>query len=557
MNIIRSMQPLLTSRVTSNNAALQIWRERIFTAITIVAVVSGLPVIIVTLINQYQRQNWVLIGIYSLAYLWVFAISIIRKLPYFVRAGSFVLLCYSIGFITTFDNATAGDGNVWFLVTSIIAAIFIGGRFGFGIAAVNLFSWLAIGFLFTRGIITFPQSTVDKLSQPDNYPNWINLGVTFSAASLTVIASASAVLNNLSATLLRSQDLTEELEQKSNELQTQTDILTQRTKDLENSTKIIGKISSILAPDRFIQESADLIRKEFNFSHVGIYIVDDATKFAKLEASTGFATIDFSPQLEIATRSDSAISHVVSTAEVYTFHEGDEKVFQQIENQLSTMRSYAVLPMREREQIIGAIALQSDFPKPFDLANLYTLQILVEQIATLYTNAQLFVERESALEAERRAYGELTQSAWKQIIQSRREIGFRRDKNGISPATETRSSQARNGNSLSIPIRVRGHLIGFVDAQKSNQSGPWKTSESDLLESIADRLESALDTARLYEDTQLLAEQERLVGEVTTKIRETLDTESVLRTAVHEIRAAMDIPKVSIRLLPESPEENE
>ena len=60
----------------------------------------------------------------------------------------------------------------------------------------------------------------------------------------------------------------------------------------------------------------------------------------------------------------------------------------------------------------------------------------------------------------------------------------------------------------------------------------------------------ALESARLYQDTQFLAEQERLISDITSKMRESLDIETVLKTAVREIRSAMDIPKVTVRLRP-------
>lgn len=298
-----------------------------------------------------------------------------------------------------------------------------------------------------------------------------------------------------------------------------------------------------------LQEAAALVYQEFDFNHVGFYIIDEQSNEAVLKNSIGKDRAG-SPQKNLTVSlSEGVISQAISFGEAFTHHEGDDQIFKGIDYQHPTSRSFAVLPLRAREQIVGAITLQSTHPSPFDRAFVYTLQILVDQIAMLLVNARLFVERETALEAERRAYGELTQSAWKQIIQSRTTVGYRRDKSGITPAGEIRSSQdTSDGKTISIPIHVRGQLIGFVDAQKPPQSGFWKTSESELLESIAERLESALDTARLYEDTQLLAEQERLVGEVTTKMRETLDIETVLKTAVREIRSAMDIPKVTVRL---------
>ncbi|OQX60826.1 MAG: hypothetical protein B5M51_09785 [Anaerolinea sp. 4484_236] len=68
---------------------------------------------------------------------------------------------------------------------------------------------------------------------------------------------------------------------------------------------------------------------------------------------------------------------------------------------LSDARSYAVLPLRTREKILGVIVMQSQEPQNFDSNTLTTLQIMTDHIATQLDNAQLFAERENALEAER------------------------------------------------------------------------------------------------------------------------------------------------------------
>ncbi|MGD9048060.1 MAG: hypothetical protein PVF77_08415, partial [Anaerolineae bacterium] len=63
-----------------------------------------------------------------------------------------------------------------------------------------------------------------------------------------------------------------------------------------------------------------------------------------------------------------------------------------------------------------------------------------------------------------------------------------------------------------------------------------------------DQLGVALDSARLYEDTQRRAAEDRLVGEITARIRETLDVDTVLQTAVREMSKTLDIPRVEVRL---------
>ncbi|MFN2283211.1 MAG: hypothetical protein ACK2UQ_02230, partial [Anaerolineae bacterium] len=53
---------------------------------------------------------------------------------------------------------------------------------------------------------------------------------------------------------------------------------------------------------------------------------------------------------------------------------------------------------------------------------------------------------------------------------------------------------------------------------------------------------------RLLDETQRSAAQERLVGEVTSRIRETLDMNAILRTAVRELGEALPGSKVQVRL---------
>ncbi|OQX62254.1 MAG: hypothetical protein B5M51_06390, partial [Anaerolinea sp. 4484_236] len=50
----------------------------------------------------------------------------------------------------------------------------------------------------------------------------------------------------------------------------------------------------------------------------------------------------------------------------------------------------------------------------------------------------------------------------------------------------------------------------------------------------------ALESARLYRETQQRAERERLVTDITTKIRSTTDPEQMLKTAVEELKLALN-----------------
>jgi GAF domain-containing protein len=57
-----------------------------------------------------------------------------------------------------------------------------------------------------------------------------------------------------------------------------------------------------------------------------------------------------------------------------------------------------------------------------------------------------------------------------------------------------------------------------------------------------------MESARLYEEIQLQAAREQMVGEITGRIRETLDIETVLHTAAQEIYQALGLRDVTIKL---------
>jgi GAF domain-containing protein len=77
------------------------------------------------------------------------------------------------------------------------------------------------------------------------------------------------------------------------------------------------------------------------------------------------------------------------------------------------------------------------------------------------------------------------------------------------------------------------------------------------METLTEQLSVALEGARLYQDSQRRAERERLTGEVTARMRETLDIDSVLQTAVREMRAILGLAEAEVRMGVDSAPEGE
>jgi K+-sensing histidine kinase KdpD len=113
---------------------------------------------------------------------------------------------------------------------------------------------------------------------------------------------------------------------------------------------------------------------------------------------------------------------------------------------------------------------------------------------------------------------------------------------------ETVLGQDKSATMLATPIKARGQTIGVLNAHKPAGTGAWTPEEVALLETLTEQLSVALESARLYQDTQRRAAREQVVGQVATQMRETLNVDAVLQTAVREMRQALDIAEVEVRL---------
>jgi GAF domain-containing protein/HAMP domain-containing protein len=129
---------------------------------------------------------------------------------------------------------------------------------------------------------------------------------------------------------------------------------------------------------------------------------------------------------------------------------------------------------------------------------------------------------------------------------------------GRSPSTlRPRSGHSGDTDSsppaLVAPIMLRGQPIGALGFRGEGRQ--WSDDDIALAEAIAEQLALAADNLRLLDETQRRAAHERLTGEVTARMRETLDMETVLKTAVDEMYQALGLDEIVIRLATEETDE--
>ena len=358
-------------------------------------------------------------------------------------------------------------------------------------------------------------------------------------------------------------DLIVNLEQR---VATRTQELEQRSEQLITAAEVGRIAATILDMGTLLQDTVQLIRERFDLYYVGIFLLDDAQEYAVLRAGTGEAGKAMLARGHKIRVGEGMIGWAVANNQSRVALEVGADAVRKPTAELPDTRSEAALPLRSRGRVIGALTVQSTQPGVFDEATIAVLQTMADLVSAAIDNARLYTETEAALQSARRAYSERAREDWLDLLQSHPGLSFRSDYSGTSPVTGNwtpamerawgegkpvliPAEQTEDGiPKLAIPIKVRDNVIGVIQANKPSDTPIWTTDEQTMLEAIVEQIGLSLDSARLYEETQLRAETERVIGEVSSRMRETLDIETVLQTAVRELRAVLDLAEVEIRM---------
>jgi GAF domain-containing protein/HAMP domain-containing protein len=330
--------------------------------------------------------------------------------------------------------------------------------------------------------------------------------------------------------------------------------LERRSSYQEASAEVGRAASSILDTDRLIRQVVDLIRERFELYYVGLFLVDETGEWAVLRAGTGEAGLAMLGRSHRLRVGQGMIGWSIANAQARVALEAEADAVRSVTAELPDTRSEAALPLRSRGQVIGALTVQSDRPGVFDEVAIAVLQTMADQVAVALDNARLFQQVQESVETERRAYGELSREAWAELARGRSYLGYRYDESGVVPVNvrleldDERGGDGDGQPGLALPIKVRGRVIATIKAHKPDGAGDWAAEEAALLETLANQVGVALEGARLYQDTQLRAARERLTSEITARMRETLDVETILQTAVREMRQALGLHDVTIQL---------
>lgn len=541
------------------NPDVRAWqRQLVRGALLSLVMVGPLALLAASYYAYVLRVLW-LIPLYVTAYAAVCVVTFWRRIPYMVQVISFIALVYIVALSDFLQDGRGGSGRLLLLVIVSLAMLLLGRRGSVVVLGLGLLTLLGFGLAYSLGWLTLPPGQEVRSNDPSG---WISNGVVFLMAAVLVLASQNYLVPRLSAALTQSQKLAQDLAAQRSNLEQlvadRTAALTRRARYLEATSDVARGISSVLEIHELLALVVNLIGERFEFYHVGLFFIDPTGQWATLQAtSSGGGQRMLARGYRLRVGDQSLVGAVAVGGEPRMALDIDPGVELTGRVDLPDTHSEICLPLRARGEIFGVLDIQNRERAAFAEDDMSILQTLADQVALAISNARLFRQVEESMEAQRRAYGELSALAWQELVRAQPNLGFAKYGDVLTSVAEWDAEMVQAAESglpvrgsaatLAVPIKSGEQVIAVLDAHLP-ESGVWTAERIALLQAISEQVAQAVERARLYQDTQQRAAREQLIGEVTGRIRETLDLNTVLQTAVRELGQALEVDVVEVRL---------
>jgi GAF domain-containing protein len=526
------------------NFSLQTWRENFVRVILRGALVFGLIALVPSILTNTEPLS---IIVYLTAYALLVAVTFM-PFRYSVRAVTIVLLLLALSAINLQEMGIWGGSRAFLLSTVVFAAILLSPRAAIWVTVITLGMTALAGWALISG--QMKMSARDM--QIGSAAVWLTAGAVLLMLDALVIIGLNLLQSGFERAQVNAQAALTALEHERSQLEKRvterTEEIANKTRQLEAASTVARKIAEIRDLSTLLNSVTHSIAVQFDFYHVGIFLLDENQQFAVLLAASsegGRKMLEAGHRLGVG--QTGIVGHVTGRGRPrVALDTGTDAVFFNNPH-LPLTHSEMALPLIVRGQVIGAIDIQSEKINAFGDSDIEIMQTVADQLSIAIENTRLFTETEAIISQFKSLSTLQTRDAWANYLK-RRTPAYQFTAMGIRPMTESRLDE--NARNLRVPIELRGNEIGVINLRRKETSPAWSNREQELAKEVADQVGLALDTSRLLEETQKNAARDQMIANVSSSIRETLDMESVLQTAAIELRKAFGLVEAEVRLNP-------
>ena len=521
------------------------WRNGFILIILRLACVLGLGLLAFSLPNATSNDLVLFISLYSVLFL-----VTIFPAPYTARATILLLMIYAIGTNAILAWGPWLDGNVFFVALIILSGLLFDQRIDILAVFISIFTFASIGIMQQLGKYQFSAPGVPTTTPLD----WIAYTVNFSVLSVILVIAIARFKNEFARIVGQTQSMFQTLiaerTQLENRIRERTEELEVQTNQLRTSTTVARTIAEIQDVSTLLGAVTDQISEKFEYYHVGLYILDEQKKVAFLQAASSTIGKQLIGQgFRVESDRRNALNKVVELNRAEITSDIEDPNFIRDPN-FPITRSRMMLPLAVRGNVIGVLDLHSDQPKAFGTQDAEILQTLADLAAISFDNARLLNETKNLVNQLEVNTSFQTRKTWLKLT-TRQKPAYQYTPAGVRPLF---SKDKVNIEGMLVPLVLYGETIGTIKLKKKGGISEWSDRERLLVEKIADQVALALENSRLVEEAQKSALRDQMIANISTRVRETLDVESVIRTAATELRRVFDLKEAEINIGPHQPE---
>ena len=516
------------------------WRSGFILVILRLACVLGIGLLIFSLPNATSSDRILFFSLYS-----VLLLVTLLPVPYFARASILLIMIYAIGTNSILAWGPWLDGSIFFMAFIILSALLFDQRVDILALLISIITFSIIGTLQQLGMYKFSAPNV-----PVTVPlDWVAYTADFAIlAAILIIAidrfkvEFARVVSQIQNTF---QSLVTEQAKLEDKVRERTEELEEKTVQLRASTNIARTIAEIQDISTLLEIVTKLISEKFEYYHVGLYILDEQKKTAFLQSAssaTGKQLIGQGFRVEADRRN--AFNKVVEQNEAYITSDLEDPNFVRDAN-FPITRSRMMLPLTVRGNVIGVLDMHSDQPKAFNAQDAEVLQTLSDLVAISFDNVRLINETKSLVSQLEINTSFQARRTWSKFT-TRQKPAYQYTPAGVRPVFSVESDDVTEG--LRVPLILYGQTIGTIKLKRKGGIAEWSDRERMLVEKIADQVALALENSRLVDEAQKGALRDQMIANISSRVRETLDVGSVIRTATTELRRVFDLKEAEINI---------
>jgi GAF domain-containing protein/HAMP domain-containing protein len=381
---------------------------------------------------------------------------------------------------------------------------------------------------------------------------------------MNILADAfNSMTSQLSQTL---ENLEQRVKDRTTDLEASKSIAEKHAKDLEAVADISRSMAFIQDMDLLLPVVADSISEHLGYYHTGIYLMNDTGDFLVMKAASGEGGKRMlKRQGTLPVESNSLVGFVANRKQTRIAQNVERDATYMADPDLPSTKSEAGFPLMMGSQVIGVLDVQSTVSNAFLEQDVKVLTILAHQIAISVQNARLFGETRRALAEAEKVYQQFVQQGWGQIVKETPVQGYKYSKVGLTPLKAftaisefdqipagkdiAEAAQENHSTILAIPITLRDQTIGTISIQPTDaEARELDEDELAIIQATVERAALALENARLLEDSQRRATRERAIGEISAKISEKSEIDSVLRSTAEELGKKLRDAEITIEI---------